>query len=263
MILIKELTKGAIEGAASGGVYGLGRGMLEDKNPVLTAAQDTAEGALTGLGLGAIAGGIHASKPSIQNLDKTLDKRKDWGIAYRKQSGNPEGAINKLLEEQQGFVPDAFHKEGIGDVDLVWGKQNPATGEGYGLEHIIDGRTRKNKVDGVDFVKNLPETIENGVVTKDSLHPNNLYIEDFNNKIGIPNNWKGKSRNWVLTAHPQNKSASKRLAAFAPQLSKPHSGSRSNFTAELTADNNIIPNNQPNLKSWSEWLEEVRRKCGH
>lgn len=51
---------------------------------------------------------------------------------------------------------------------MIWGKQNLQTGEGCCLEHIIDGRTRKNKVDGVDFVKKLPETIENGVVIIES-----------------------------------------------------------------------------------------------
>ena len=167
-------------------------------------------------------------------------------------------------------MPKATNKEGIGDIDFVYGKQDYNTGQGYGLEHIIDGRTHKNKIDGVEYVKSLPETFNNGVVTRDNRYPNHNYIEDLGSKIAIPNNWLGKKRNWVLTAHPQNKSASKRLAASAP-MSKPNVDSRyNNFTTELTADNNIITNSNSNLNpsqqsiqkplSHNEWLEELKRR---
>lgn len=261
-IVQKELTKGAVEGMASGAVSGLGRGMMEDKNLLQTAVQDAGTGLVAGAGLGKLAGKIHSHNPQIKDLDEVLDKRQDWGIAYRKQSGKPAEAVDKLLQEKQGFVPKAFSKEGIGDIDLVWGKQDYQAGQGYGLEHIIDGRIRKNKIDGEKFVKGLPETFDNGVVTTDSLHPGNIYIEDLNNKIGIPQDWNGKPRNWVITAHPQNKSASKRLAANSP-LSKPDDNSRSYFTTELTADNNIIPDNIPKLNSFDEWLKKLRRNRGH
>ena len=175
-----------------------------------------------------------------------------------------------MLEQKRGFVPKAINKEGVGDIDFIYGKQDYNTGQGYGLEHIIDGRTRKNKIDGVEYVKSLPETFRNGIVKKDNKYPNNNYIEDLNNKIAIPDNWLGKKRNWMLTAHPQNKSASKRLAADAP-MSKPNVDSRyTDFTTELTADNNIIQNSKSNLNpsqqsiqkplSHNEWLEELRRR---
>ena len=175
-----------------------------------------------------------------------------------------------MLEQKQGFVPKATSKEGIGDIDFVYGKQDYNTGQGYGFEHIIDGRTRKNKIEGESFVKKIPNTINKGGLTKDELHPSNIYIEDVNNKIVIPTDWHGKKRNWVLTAYPQNKSASKRLAASAP-MSKPNVDSRYNdFTTELTADNNIITNSNSNLNLsqssiqnpllHNEWLEELKRR---
>ena len=81
-----------------------------------------------------------------------------------------------------------------------------------------------------------------------------------------------KKRNWILTAHQENKSASKRLAASAP-MSKPDVDSRySNFTTELTADKSIIPDSSPNLnpqvanqtiqapKSYQDWLDWLRKK---
>ncbi len=48
-----------------------------------------------------------------------------------------QGAINKLLETKKGFVAGAFYKEGLGDIDLVWGNKD------YGLEHILKRRIEK------------------------------------------------------------------------------------------------------------------------
>ena len=185
-IVKKTVKRGAIEGTLSGAIEGLGRGIREDENPLKTTAQGAAIGGIAGTVLGKVAGEAVAKTPKIKELDDVLDKRKDWGIAFRKQSGQPKEAIEKLLEQKQGFVPKATSKEGVGDIDFVWGKQNYETGQGYGFEHIIDGRTRKNKIDGEDFMRTLPETFENGVVTKgDKLHPNRIYIEDPKNKISL------------------------------------------------------------------------------
>ena len=137
-----------------------------------------------------------------------VSKRKDWGIAYQKASGNPELAIETLLKEKKGFVPKAFYKEGIGDIDLVWGEHNYITDEGYGLEHIL-ARRGKQGIDAEQFVRELPDTIKNGVITKDSRFPTRRYIEDVNKKISIELNWNKKRRKWIVTAFRQNKSAKK------------------------------------------------------
>ncbi len=269
-IVKKNITRGGVEGLASGAMSGLGQGMLEDENLLKSSVIGGLTGGTVGSALGKISGEVVANTPKIKNLDELLDKRKDWGIAFTKQSGKPAEAIEKLLEQKQGFVPKATKKRGIGDIDFVYGKQDYNTGQGYGIEHIIDGRTRKNKIEGESFVKKIPNTINKGVLTKDELHPSNIYIEDVNNKIAIPTDWHGKKRNWVLTAYPQNKSASKRLAADAP-MSKPNVDSRyTDFTTELTADNSIIQNSNSNLNpsqqsiqkplSHNEWLEELKRR---
>ena len=268
----KMLAKGITEGAVSGAVEGLGRGLLEDKNPIKTSIQDSVTGSFGGAALGGIAGKILSKNPEIKNLDELLDKRKDWGIAHPKLSGKPKEAIEKLLERKKGFVPNATYKEGIENIDFVWGKQDYNTGKGYGLEHIIDGRTRKNKIDGVEFVKSLPETYQKGLVSKgDKLHPERMYIEDPKNKISIEKSWNGKKRNWMLTAFKQNKADSKRLSSFVPGSDiTPKEGSYS--TSRLTSANNMIPNQNQNLnpqvatqaiqapKSHQDWLDWLRKK---
>ena len=236
--LAQEIGSGAASGLASGGMFGAGRGMIEDKNPLMTGLQDAGLGMFAGGGIGAINGKILLNN-HLKQLNEILDKRKDWGIAFQKASGNTEKAINTLLEHKKGFVPDAFNKKGIGKTDLVWGQDGEL---GYGMAHFIEKR-QKQKIDIDEFLKSLPETIDNGIVTQnDPRHPNNKYIEDITNKIAIATDWYGKPRNWIVTAHRQNKSAAKRLTVSAPTSNlSPEKGA--NSISRLAADKSIINDN--------------------
>ncbi|GAA8900278.1 hypothetical protein BTM188_14520 [Helicobacter pylori] len=110
------------------------------------------------------------------------------------------GAINKLLETKKGFVAGAFHKEGLGDIDLVWGN--------YGLEHILKRRIESYIKKGLkpefaeqralNLVKTIPEVIEKGVKVERN---GRMAIEYQNIRLGLKDNWQGeplKSR-WVIT----------------------------------------------------------------
>ncbi|WP_097717400.1 DUF3519 domain-containing protein, partial [Helicobacter pylori] len=81
---------------------------------------------------------IEAVKDMQKESEKGIKKAKletpsEWGENYSKFKGDGLGAINKLLETEKGFVAGAFYKEGLGDIDLVWGNKD------YGLEHILEG----------------------------------------------------------------------------------------------------------------------------
>ena len=79
---------------------------------------------LTGIGtikiansaIKAIGNGLQR-KQRYQKALEIRQKSKDWGIPYRSASGDLEKAINVLRQNQRGFVPSAFTKEGIGEVD--------------------------------------------------------------------------------------------------------------------------------------------------
>ncbi|GAA8091136.1 hypothetical protein Neuguinea78_14720 [Helicobacter pylori] len=78
--------------------------------------------------------------PELENKFNAYEKflkeeaiPKEWGKNYSEFKGDGLGAINKLLETRSGHVGGAFYKQGLGDIDLVWGKGGK---EGYGLEHI-------------------------------------------------------------------------------------------------------------------------------
>lgn len=57
--LSQEIGAGAASGLASGGVFGTGRGLIEDKNPLLTGLQDLTSGLLLGGSMGAIGGNLN------------------------------------------------------------------------------------------------------------------------------------------------------------------------------------------------------------
>ncbi|MFB1346557.1 DUF3519 domain-containing protein, partial [Helicobacter pylori] len=76
---------------------------------------------------------IEAVKDMQKESEKGIKQKLEtqWGPNYSEFKGNGLGAINKLLETKKGFVAGAFYKEGLGDIDLVWGNKD------YGLEHIL------------------------------------------------------------------------------------------------------------------------------
>lgn len=64
-------------------------------------------------------------------------------------------AVSKLVQERRGHIKAAFHREDIGDIDLVWG--DPIAG----LCHVFYRRIQK-KQDVQKVINNISNTIANG-----------------------------------------------------------------------------------------------------
>ncbi|WRC99218.1 DUF3519 domain-containing protein [Helicobacter pylori] len=142
-------------------------------------------------------------KESEKGIKQKLETPSEWGPNYSEFKNDGLGAINKLLETKKGFVAGAFHKEGLGDIDLVWGNKD------YGLEHILKRREKQAKNKGLNeqqakeyalnVVKSIPEIIEKGKVGRDA--QGRLKIETKDILVALRDNWQGeplKSR-WVIT----------------------------------------------------------------
>lgn len=69
----------------------------------------------------------------------------EWGYNYSEFKNDGLGVINKLLEIKKGFVVGVFYKEGLGDIDLVWGNKD------YGLEYILKCRIESYIKKGLKF----------------------------------------------------------------------------------------------------------------
>ncbi|WQZ23532.1 DUF3519 domain-containing protein [Helicobacter pylori] len=152
---------------------------------------------------------IEAVKDMQKESEKGSKKPKfeapsEWGHHYSEFKGDGLGAINKLLETKKGFVAGAFHKEGLGDIDLVWGNKD------YGLEHILKRREEQALNNGINeaeakeyalnIAKTIPEVIEKGVKVERN---GRMAIEYENIRVGLKDNWKGEKlpNHWVITGY--------------------------------------------------------------
>jgi hypothetical protein len=124
-----------------------------------------------------------------------------FGEAFSKYSGKPEKAIDKLILEKSGYVPAAIYKEDIGDIDFVYGEPgNKGTKEGFGISHIIRRRDEEG-VNGIEFVKSLPEIIKSGVVVSRREHKDRKYIVDADREVAIRLDYDGEKKNWLVSAY--------------------------------------------------------------
>ncbi|WRC97785.1 DUF3519 domain-containing protein [Helicobacter pylori] len=113
--------------------------------------------------------------------------------------------MNKLLETKKGFVAGAFYKEGLGDIDLVWGNKD------YGLEHILKRREsdamdkgmskEEAKEYALNIVKSIPEVLEKG--TKGTDHLGRVFVDYGNKRVGLNNEWKNEKleNHWVISSY--------------------------------------------------------------
>ncbi|MDE7169416.1 MAG: hypothetical protein K2N67_04395 [Mucispirillum sp.] len=105
------------------------------------------------------------------------------------------------MNRKNGYVPKAIYKEGIGDIDFVYGEAGESgTAQGYGLAHIIRRRNEEGK-DGEAFVKQLPEIIKKGKVFEKEGHPNRKYIFKDDKEGAIRLDYDGKDKIWLVSAY--------------------------------------------------------------
>lgn len=128
----------------------------------------------------------------------------DGKVDFAEFRGNPEGAIEKLLQEKSGYVSGAIYKEGIGDIDFIYGKPGK---NGYGLAHIIERRNQQG-INGEEFVREIPELIKSGNVYTQLNYPGRKYIVSGDKEAAVRLDWNGENRNWLVTAYmKKNKGA--------------------------------------------------------
>ncbi|WRC35573.1 DUF3519 domain-containing protein [Helicobacter pylori] len=159
---------------------------------------------------------IEAVKDMQKESEKGIKKPKletpsGWGENYSEFKGDGLGAINKLLETKKGFVAGAFYKEGLGDIDLVWGTPKTKDSNGYGLAHILERRISNEMKKGLNeaeakeyafnIVKSIPEVLEKGTKGTDSL--GRVFVDYDNKRVGLNNEWKNEKleNHWVISSY--------------------------------------------------------------
>jgi len=108
-----------------------------------------------------------------------------------------DDAIEKLLQEQQGHIKNAFYRNELGGICLVWGDGNG------GLSHTItrrdnDLKNGKSSIGGIEMVRKIPTIINNGEFSIDD--KDRAKIEYGIYRVGIGVKFYDHKMNWVVTA---------------------------------------------------------------
>lgn len=105
-------------------------------------------------------------------------------------------AIDKLMREKQGYVKNAFYRDDIGNIDILWGNDD------IGLQHIIKRRESEN-LSIMELTSGLTEVIENGMLRKSQR--GNYEILKNKYVAVIQPEFKGNKMNFVVTAYRTRK----------------------------------------------------------
>ncbi|EJB48645.1 DUF3519 domain-containing protein, partial [Helicobacter pylori] len=197
---------------------------------------------------------VQAVKDMQKESEKGIKKPKletpsEWGPNYSEFKNDGLGAINKLLETKKGFVAGAFYKEGLGDIDLVWGNKD------YGLEHILKRRIESYIKKGLkpkfaeqralNLARMIPEAIEKG--TKGTDHLGRVFVDYDNKRVGLNNTWDKKDleNHWVVSSYELRDTAEKPTSFPTPQAITKEKHIHSLNSVEPNLTTNTIKTQEP------------------
>lgn len=130
-----------------------------------------------------------------ENPKKLKNVSEIYGEEYKGYKG--QDAINKVLHEKSGHVKNAFYKEGLGYIDIIWGDDNT------GLKHLIKRRLKESKERMHETVSMLAETIENSIFDKFKDSPGSYRYKYVKGKkkyyIIIAPSYNGEKATYVLS----------------------------------------------------------------
>ncbi|EOA4383642.1 PBECR2 nuclease fold domain-containing protein, partial [Campylobacter upsaliensis] len=172
---------------------------------------------------------------------------KEFGTNYAEFYRDGKEAVDKLLSEKRGQVKGAFYKEGLGEIDLVWGDSKK------GLSHILERRKEDFIKQGLDenealeraleFVKKIPQIIEQGEV---KVGVNRAFVDTKDDRALIALDYKGKDKKWVITAYKMDDPSQ-----ADTHLTRLNTSTSSVSRASVV--NESIAQNEHNAVAWDEF----------
>lgn len=124
-----------------------------------------------------------------------------FGSVYNQFKGKVLQAVKFLVNHESGDLLGVFHRNDIGDIDMVWGD------EGVGLCHILNKHINDKDFPTVkDLVSRIEDIINKGEVDKRHSNADKLVLVKDGYLVTIRRNVREKGikiadKNWVLTAY--------------------------------------------------------------
>lgn len=166
-----------------------------------------------------------------------------FGNIYNQFKGKVKEAFNFLMNHQSGDLLGVFHRDDVGDIDLVWGNEK------MGLAHILG----KHVGEGKDFetpddaINMIDEVIKKGRIFQDTENRYTLMLDGI--AVGIRKNFDGEKKNWIVTAVDFNRTQEEKGIATNP-TSTSHGAMEPESAAALNdsqgKDTNISSNDNGN-----------------
>lgn len=176
---------------------------------------------------GAPEGNDNASKNHVSKEENEANKKRVFGTEYKGYLGI--NAINKLLKEKQGFIQNAFSREDIGNIDVVYGEiVDPKTLKGYGLCKIFAKHPEMTP-------ELISEIIKKGTLSK-TYNGFNLTYGDY--IVGLNKGYKENGKlvtvdNWIVTSFKSKKEKENDAIASAVTFSSDTSRPENLFSDEM------------------------------
>ena len=124
-----------------------------------------------------------------------------FGSVYNQFKGKVLQAVKFLLNHESGDLLGVFHRNDVGDIDMVWGD------EGGGLCHILNKHINDKDFPTVkDLVSRIEDIINKGEVDERHSNADKLVLVKNGYLVTIRRNVREKGikiadKNWVLTAY--------------------------------------------------------------
>lgn len=181
--------------------------------------------------------GEEKSEDMLQPIGKGV-----FGNIYDQFKGKVKEAFDFLMKHKSGDLLGVFHRDGFGDIDLVWGDN------GGGLAHIVQRHVEEqNDFNSVEEVRDvIDDVIKNGKIVRENADKVNI---DYNGyRVSVRKNVRDgqgnvvENKNWVVTAFDRNTPKhEKRRTSSSETLSTP--------SANQEADGVTLPSNDNSSES--------------
>ncbi len=189
----------------------------------------------------------NGEKDSISFKDIKPIGKGVFGDIYDQFKGKAKEAFKFLLNKKGGDVLSVFHRNDVGDINLVWGD----AAKEMGLDHIISKHVGPGKdfetVD--DAFSKIESVINNGKLIQNGKQ--RYVVSEDGYRVGIRKDFNGIKKNWVVTAVDYNRSKEEKGIT-----TNPTSASHGAEESELAALRNSSGKDKKNIDSLQEKNEK-------
>ena len=190
------------------------------------------------------SGGTMVAEPSPIGRSK-------FGNVYNQFRGKVKAAFDFLMKHQSGDLLGVFHREDVGDIDLVWGDYNG------GLGHIIRRHiVEQNDFDNVDEIRDIVSSvIANGNIVRENVDKVNIEYDGYRVSIRKVNrDGRGnivEHKNWIVTAFQSEMPKWKKRRDVSP------SGTLTTPSANPEADGVTLPSSETSVSDKPAYLSSA------